>query len=805
MDKLERPSKSEMSTVVTAVRTGDRLLGDINQKIKALDNEVKTLRKEILEVQRKDRFNGIPIDDINSANEGIKVASLKAAGLNTIADVMDKSIAELSGIEGIGETQASKIKTKCNEIRNVASEAITLNLGDEKSEQLIEILFRIRHINLNGINNSVKESFGQYHSTVSSNIQNAESLYGIKWFFTKSQVKDDKLSAYYKIKEVYDSKYFDTAGEINKLYQEKIESLTREEAVNDFKTNTAPFYALLERICGKGALKQEAEIFKLPKELISQIDALQPDLSLMNATLRTYQEFGTKYIINQQRVLLGDEMGLGKTMQAIAAMAHFKTKGMNRFLVVCPVSVLVNWGREIQTHSKMETMEIYGNDRDEEYERWLSEGGIAVTTYETLNRIDLDLLKNDSEASGTDSSGNKIDMLVVDEAHYVKNPQAKRTMALKKVAESTDNCLFMTGTPLENKVDEMIFLLGLLRPTLANELSRMKELSKADEFKEKIAPVYLRRVREDVLTELPEKVESEEWVTLGENELKTYKNSLIAKNMSDMRRVSYNVENSEDSSKINRIIELCEDAKENGRKVIIFSFFLDTIQRVSTALGDKCFGTITGAISSDERQGLIDDFGKSETANVLVSQITAGGVGLNIQCASVVILCEPQWKPSIENQAISRCYRMGQANSVLVYRILASKTVDEKITKILKEKSEIFEKFADESEIDNINKSMINDIIEEERKAYGITEEGAVPSDSQDAEVDTSAIDSVESVGEGKTGLIAQALDQASSVMQVAEELGESAVNEVIGEASEALKETLDKIIPSADENEPTS
>lgn len=746
MGKYERPDKAEMNKVVTAVRTADKMLGELNNKLNDLDKNVKSLHKEILEVQRKERFAQLSVEDINSSNAGIKVATLKEAGINTLADVMDKSIAELSSIEGIGDAQASKIKEKCNEIKAKSSEAITLSVGDSASEKLIYILGKIRIANLNGIGNSIRNSYGKYHSTVSDNLSKAESLYGLKWIFSKSTYKEERLEAYRKIEEVSSSGYLDIAGETNKIWEEKIEHVAAESIIEDFKANTAPFYAILERICGKGSLKDESEIFKLPKELISQIEALEPDLSLMNATLRSYQDFGTRYIINQQRVLLGDEMGLGKTMQAIAAMAHFKTKGLYRFLVVCPVSVLVNWGREISTHSKMETMEIYGNDREDEYNRWLEDGGIAVTTYETLTRLDLDLLKN---VTG-DGSSKLIDMLVVDEAHYVKNPEAKRSIALKKVSEATDNCLFMTGTPLENKVDEMIFLLSLLRPQLAKELEGMKELSRADEFKEKIAPVYLRRVREDVLTELPEKVESEEWVKLSDNETKTYKNSLIAGNMSDMRRVSYNVENAADSSKINRIVEICDDAKENGRRVVIFSFFLDTIKRVGEALGERCFATITGAISSDKRQGMIDDFGKAPYGSVLVSQITAGGTGLNIQCASVVILCEPQWKPSIENQAISRCYRMGQSNSVLVYRILASKTVDEKITKLLAEKSEIFEKFADESEIDTVNKSLINDIIEEERKAYGITSGDADDVENTDNSISADADNGGEPVTENE-------------------------------------------------------
>ena len=115
------------------------------------------------------------------------------------------------------------------------------------------------------------------------------------------------------------------------------------------------------------------------------------------------------------------------------------------------------------------------------------------------------------------------------------------------------------------------------------------------------------------------------------------------------------------------------------------------------SLGDRCIGPITGAITPEKRQELVDEFTAAEAGKVLVAQIQAGGTGLNIQAASVVVLCEPQLKPSIENQAISRAYRMGQVRNVLVYRLLCEDTVDEQIVKMLEEKQRIFDSFADES------------------------------------------------------------------------------------------------------------
>ena len=176
-----------------------------------------------------------------------------------------------------------------------------------------------------------------------------------------------------------------------------------------------------------------------------------------------------------------------------------------------------------------------------------------------------------------------------------------------------------------------------------------------------------------------------------------YEQSVLSKNYADVRRVSWNVDDLKNSSKARRLKELVAEAKEDGRKVIVFSFFLDTIRKVCMLLEDQCTNPINGSISPQRRQEIIDEFDKAPAGTVLPAQIQSGGTGLNIQSASVVIICEPQFKPSIENQAISRAYRMGQARNVLVYRLLCENTVDERITELLSEKQAIFDAFADKS------------------------------------------------------------------------------------------------------------
>jgi SNF2 family DNA or RNA helicase len=305
-------------------------------------------------------------------------------------------------------------------------------------------------------------------------------------------------------------------------------------------------------------------------------------LKFLKATLRSYQTFGAKYIVHQKRSLLGDEMGLGKTVQAIAAMAALAAEGKSHFMVVCPASVLINWCREIGKFSTLEVTKVHGNDTAALL-HWRENGGVAVTTFESISRFAL-------------PEQFRISMVVTDEAHYVKNPDTQRTKALRKLLEKAEYVLFMSGTPLENRVEEMCFLVRCLQPEVAGKLEMVKFLSTAEQFRQQMAPVYLRRTREDVLQELPELIEKEQWCDLGQQELQAYKEAVKSENFMAMRQVSWQVADLKNSSRANRLLELCDQAREQKRKVIVFSFFRSTLRKVIELLGDRCIEPITGDI-----------------------------------------------------------------------------------------------------------------------------------------------------------------------------------------------------------------
>lgn len=430
------------------------------------------------------------------------------------------------------------------------------------------------------------------------------------------------------------------------------------------------------------------------------------NLDGMKTSLRPYQIWGLKYILHQKRTILGDEMGLGKTVEAIAAMTALSNKGEKHFVVVCPAAVLINWCREVKKHSSLDVIKIHYDYTSEDFNKWEKEGGVLITTYSTLNKIRHHFKR-------------KISMLTVDEAHYVKHSTTERHKRIKSLTLISNYILFMTGTVLENKVLEMINLIDMLDKNLALELTELLTNGNSITFfYEKVASIYIRRKRKDVASELPDLIENEEWCQLTETDRNDYYKSIINKDFFAARRVSWNHGVINESSKAQRLLELLQIAIEEERKVLIFSFFLDTIDKIKELLKDKCLTPITGKISSIQRQKIIDEFNESKPGTVLCCQINSGGIGLNIQSASMVIICEPQYKPSTENQAISRSYRMGQTRNVLVYRLLNEGTLDELLLEKLKSKQKEFDVYADKSkyaaEVQDISDSEIKSMFDRE-------------------------------------------------------------------------------------------
>ena len=699
------------------IRRSDYRLSEIASTRSALRNEVRNAYRNLQISLAVDLLKEMDIEQINVSKDGIRVKAFRDMGLKTVADVFRATQRSLESIPGVGPVMAAKAKRNAEALRISASRTVRVRVDREhpsaESRKLVHsvgILMRA-----DTFIDRAADLYSASHDGLTARLAVSECLgNGFSWFFTSNEKKQQARLAYSELQEYVYAEYARNASDIIDGYNAAV-ALTEAEAWQAFSDNSAPYYALLFSVI-EGNTEAITDYGGIPAELVEKVNQFPLVTEGLQATLRRYQVFGAKYILTQERVLLGDEMGLGKTIEAIAAITHLRAEGKTHFLVVCPLSVLMNWQHEVAKFCTVPVDEIYGYDRSEELTEWLEKGGTAITTYETASKIDLP----DRFA---------IDLLVVDEAQYIKNPDTLRTKAVRHLIGRSQKVLLMTGTPMENRVDEMVRLIGFLQPETAANARRYTSLSEAEQFREQIAPVYLRRTREQVLGELPDKEEIIEWGMLTPEETEAYRKALGSNNYMEIRRISWNLPAVSESTKAKRMLELIEEAEADGRKTIVFSFFRETLQNVAMLVGERCAGVIDGSVPMQRREEILQKFREEESKTVLVCQVVAGGVGLNVQAASVIIFCEPQLKPSMEEQAVGRAYRMGQSRKVLVHRLLISDSVDERILSILADKREAFLAFADESVIgkmdveQEITTAAMQQIIEEEKKRYQVTEQ----------------------------------------------------------------------------------
>ena len=305
--------------------------------------------------------------------------------------------------------------------------------------------------------------------------------------------------------------------------------------------------------------------------------------------------FGAQYVLSRRGAILGDEMGLGKTVEAIAVMAHLARQGRRTCLVVVPASVLINWLMEFQAHSRLTAVKIHGPGRQETLQSWVAGGGIAVTTYEMLRTFSL-------------PPTFRVDLLVVDEAHRIKHPAAQRSQHVAALTHRADRIVLLTGTPMENRVSEFRNLVRYLSPELAHTLvPRDNAFVDPVRFRERVARVYLRRNQEDVLRELPELVEENDWVELDAAEAGVYADAVARRHFPDMRRAAYAPVGAV-TAKIDRLRDIVAESAADGWKVVIFSQFLDVITAISTALAKSPQMVLTGSTPAGRRQEAIDRF-----------------------------------------------------------------------------------------------------------------------------------------------------------------------------------------------------
>jgi SNF2 family DNA or RNA helicase len=626
------------------------------------------------------------------------IRSLNNEGLLTLSDVQGYVVEDYTKVHGIGPTRAEDMERVVNaHIQEVILRTkVNVDASDASEELRFLLEHRIAFRKLQNVyeNLNIDAEFIHHLNEVPNAYVWPLSTFGR--FFTgrkkKTEVREQLLQYMTEADSSTIIKPENVTITLNNAYNTYISSYNSDAAsiLKEFKQKPVPYIAMLERYVVKARLAQGVatrSTGELADAIYNEIEKVELNLNFFTAELRGYQEFGAKYALNQKRTLLGDDAGLGKTIQAIAVMSHLsathadahvsKGKALTSMthIVVVPLSLQRNWFNEVKNFSELKPFIMEHRNQEVSYDDY----DVIITTFERLS---------DPVIKNADGS------VIVDEAHFVKNRKAQRTQNVARLIYDKEYVMLMSGTALENKLEELTELLILTNPALKEALDG-KTFDTPAAYKKAIAGTYLRRNKEDVLNELPELIIQDEALSMGLKEQIRYK-FLLQKGQGntwhDLMRTSYS---DSDFAKAVRVKEILEEAVALGEKVLVFSFYLDTLAMVETIAKDIMeVYKINGSVSAEERQGVVDSFNNYEFPAVMISQIGTGGVGLNMQSASRIILCEPQIKPSLELQAFSRAHRMGQLNTVFVQRLVVEDSLDAGVVLRRDDKNMLFQQYA---------------------------------------------------------------------------------------------------------------
>ncbi len=448
--------------------------------------------------------------------------------------------------------------------------------------------------------------------------------------------------------------------------------------------------------------------------------------------LRDYQEIGVKWLYNIYKCgfggILADEMGLGKSIQLIYFLKQvLKEKRDAKILIVAPTALIYNWKNEFDKFGREMKYKVFAESRvlrKKELER-AQDINVFITTY--------GLLKQDQELYSAIS----FDVIAIDEAQNIKNANSQMTKIVKSMQGSV--MLALTGTPLENSVLELWSIFDFIMPGyLSSYMSFQKKynvrdvdkdnLKLLDNLNQKIQPFILRRRKKDVVTELPEKLENNIYIDLTEQQKKLYVAQLekTKKEMDEIiategfRKGSFKIlqlltklrqlcidprilyENYKGgSAKIENLVSLVEEVIQNGHKILLFTSYKTALDIVNREFTNRNISTyvIDGSVSSKKRMELVDKFNQDDT-NVFLITLKAGGTGLNLTSADVVIHLDLWWNPQVENQATDRAHRIGQKNTVEVIKLICKGTIEERILELQNKKKVLSDKVIEGDERD---------------------------------------------------------------------------------------------------------
>ena len=471
-------------------------------------------------------------------------------------------------------------------------------------------------------------------------------------------------------------------------------------------------------------LKRSSEFRRCAKEYESMLrdeDAFILS-DRLEKTMRDYQKYGFRWMktLGMYRMggILADDMGLGKTVQAIAVMQSVKDDCQpgehKQFLVICPSSLTLNWQNEIKRFSTdLSSVCITGTvaEREKQFGE-IDKYDIVITSYATLLR---DIAKYETKHFAAQ---------FLDEAQNIKNHHTQSAKAVKAI--SSDLRFALTGTPVENTLAELWSIFDFIMPGYLHQYSYFKKnyetpiVKKHDtasvrSLQRLTSPFVLRRLKSEVLTELPDKTETVLETKFDEKQKKLYlanaaqikgqlkemdegKDKLkILALLTKLRQIccdpSLLYENYDgESAKLEQCMELVRSCIESGHKILLFSQFTSMLDIIADRLMQDSisFYTLTGSTKTKDRMKMVNEFNENDVSVFLIS-LKAGGTGLNLTGADIVIHYDPWWNLSAENQASDRVYRIGQRNNVQIYKLIVKDTIEEKIRILQQKKADLLE------------------------------------------------------------------------------------------------------------------
>lgn len=451
----------------------------------------------------------------------------------------------------------------------------------------------------------------------------------------------------------------------------------------------------------------------------------------VSEVMRDYQKNGYYWLNFLHKYhfggILADDMGLGKTLQMLTLLKGLSPE--RPALVVCPRTLIYNWQEEADKFfDNLSSLVYYGTPEErDEMRPEFSNYDLIITSYSILSR-DIDKLNNE---------GLKFSLSILDEAQHIKNHKTQRAQAVKEI--TAESRLALTGTPLENSVAELWSIFDYLMPGYLGNynyfnknyllpINKNNDQEKMEQLKERVAPFILRRRKEEVLKELPEKiinVHSVSMTQLQEDSYKLVLDEVKGKLLDTVNEKGFNrsrinvlaaltklrqicnhpalvldekgLESS--SGKLDALLELVSDAINSGRKIIVFSQFVKMLKLVKKSFDRQKINYQYLDGSTRNRMERVNEFNNNPEIKVFLISLKAGGVGLNLTSADMVIHVDPWWNPMVERQAADRAHRLGQENRVMVYKLITRGTVEEKMLKLQKKKQNVFDNIIE----DNVN------------------------------------------------------------------------------------------------------